>query len=96
MILALGFEHVVHDALIKELGIQLDGRSIVVVKNYQTGELCVFDAGETIGEPSLVLGAINSGQETSALIGHGQRERGRSLRVSIRMKHTFSMLLMRI
>lgn len=68
VILALGFEHVVHDGLIKELRIQLDKRGNVEVNNYQTSEPWVFAAGDTVSGASLVVHAINSGRKAAAAI----------------------------
>ena len=68
VILALGFEHVVHDGLIKQLGLQLDERGNVAVNSYQTSEPWVFAAGDTIDGASLVVHAINSGREAAAAI----------------------------
>jgi glutamate synthase (NADPH/NADH) small chain len=68
VILALGFEHVIHDGLIKDLGLQLDKRGNVEVNNYQTSEPWVFAAGDTINGASLVVHAINSGREASEAI----------------------------
>jgi glutamate synthase (NADPH/NADH) small chain len=68
VILALGFEHVVHDGLIKLLGLQLDEQGNVAVNNYQTSEPWVFAAGDTIDGASLVVHAINSGREAAAAI----------------------------
>jgi len=68
VILALGFEHVVYDGLIKQLGLQLDEQGNVAVNNYQTSEPWVFAAGDTIDGASLVVHAINSGREAAAAI----------------------------
>jgi len=68
VILALGFEHVIHEGLIKELGLQLDKRGNVEVNNHQTSEPWVFAAGDTINGASLVVHAINSGRESSEAI----------------------------
>ncbi len=68
VILALGFEHVVHDGLIKDLGLKLNGRGDVAVDNYQTSEPWVFAAGDAVNGASLVVTAINSGREAAAAI----------------------------
>jgi len=68
VILALGFEHVAHDGLIKELGLKLDERGNIAVDNYQTSEPWVFAAGDTVDGASLVVHAINSGREAAAAI----------------------------
>jgi NAD(P)H-dependent glutamate synthase small subunit len=75
VILALGFKHVVHDGLIKELGLQLDERGSVAVSSYQTSEPWVFAAGDTIDGASLVVHAINSGREAAAAIDRWLKEK---------------------
>jgi glutamate synthase (NADPH/NADH) small chain len=68
VILALGFEHVVHDGLIKDLSLKLDDQDNVAVRNCQTSEPWVFAAGDTVRGASLVVHAINSGREAAAAI----------------------------
>lgn len=68
VILALGFEHVAHDGLIKELGLQLDERGNIAVDNYQTSEPWVFAAGDTVDGASLVVHAINSSRQAAIAI----------------------------
>jgi len=74
VILALGFEHVVHDGLVKELGLKLDEQGNVAVDNYQTSELWVFAAGDTINGASLVVTAISSGRGAAAAIDQWLKE----------------------
>ena len=74
VILALGFEHVVHDGLVKQLGLELDTRSNVAVDNHQTSQPWVFAAGDAINGPSLVVHAINSGRKASDAIDKWLRE----------------------
>ncbi len=68
VLLAIGFLHVVHEGLIKDLGLKLDGGGNVAVKNFQTSEPWVFAAGDTINGASLVVRAINSGRQAAAAI----------------------------
>ncbi len=68
VILALGFEHVVHNGLIKEIGLQLNKRGDVAVSDYQTSEPWVFAAGDTISGASVVARAIASGREAATAI----------------------------
>jgi NADPH-dependent glutamate synthase beta subunit-like oxidoreductase len=68
VILALGFEHVIHEDLVKSLKLRLDAKGNVFVDNYQTTEPAVFAAGDMITGPSLVARAINSGREAAAAI----------------------------
>ena len=75
VILALGFEHVVHEGLIKELGLGLDTRGNLAVDNHQTSEPWVFAAGDAISGSSLVVNAIRSGREASYAIAHWLRNK---------------------
>jgi glutamate synthase (NADPH/NADH) small chain len=67
-ILAMGFLHVVHEGLTKNLGLQLDEKGNIVVNNYQTSEPWVFAAGDSASGASLVVHAINSGRQAAAAI----------------------------
>ncbi|MDD5327194.1 MAG: glutamate synthase subunit beta [Phycisphaerae bacterium] len=68
VILALGFLHVAHSGLVKDLGLKLDGSGNIAVENYQTSEQGVFAAGDTASGASLVVRAVNSGREAAAAI----------------------------
>jgi glutamate synthase (NADPH/NADH) small chain len=68
VLLAMGFLHVTHNGLVKELGLDLDGSGNLAVENCQTSEPSVFAAGDTINGASLVVRAINSGREAAAAI----------------------------
>ncbi len=68
VLLAMGFLHVIHNGLIKELDLELDGSGNVAVNNYQTGQPWVFAAGDTINGTSLVVQAVNSGREAAEAI----------------------------
>ena len=67
-LLALGFVHVVHEGLIKDLGLQLDEQGNVAVDNYQTSQPWVFAAGDAVSGASLVVRAIDSGRQTATAI----------------------------
>ena len=67
-LLALGFVHVTHEDLIKNLGLKLDSRGNIAVNNFQTSQPWVFAAGDTISGASLVVRAINSGRQAAAAI----------------------------
>ena len=62
VLLAMGFVHVAHEGLVTELGLELNQRGDVSVKNFQTSQPWVFAAGDTINGASLVVRAIDSGQ----------------------------------
>jgi glutamate synthase (NADPH/NADH) small chain len=74
VLLALGFVHVVHEGLIKSLGLKLDDYGNVKVDNYQTSRPGVFSAGDTITGASLVVSAINSGRKAAAEIDKWLKE----------------------
>jgi NAD(P)H-dependent glutamate synthase small subunit len=66
VILALGFEHAVHEGLIKSLRLQLDQKGNISVNDFQTTEPAVFAAGDMITGASLVAMAVNSGRQAAA------------------------------
>lgn len=68
VILAMGFLHVAHEGLIKNLGLQVDDRGNLAVNQYQTSEPWVFAAGDAVSGTSLVARAINSGREAATAI----------------------------
>lgn len=68
VLLAMGFVHVVHNGLITELGLELDPRGNVAVKNFQTSQPWIFAAGDTINGASLVVRAIDSGRAAAIAI----------------------------
>lgn len=74
VILAMGFVHVVHEGLIKSLGLKLDDHGNVEVNGYQTSQPWVFAAGDNISGASLVVHAINSGRQAAAAISQSLRE----------------------
>jgi glutamate synthase (NADPH/NADH) small chain len=69
VLLAMGFVHPVHDGLIKELGVELDGRGNVKADTeaepgaYQTSVTKVFAAGDMRRGQSLVVWAIREGRQ---------------------------------
>jgi NAD(P)H-dependent glutamate synthase small subunit len=68
VILAMGFLHVAHEGLIKNLGLQLNEKGDIVVNDYQTSEPWVFAAGDSASGASLVVSAINSGRQAATAI----------------------------
>ncbi len=75
VLLAMGFLHVSHEGLVKDLGLELDGKGNIVVNEYQTSEPWVFAAGDTVNGASLVVTAIDSGRKAAAAIDRRLRER---------------------
>jgi NAD(P)H-dependent glutamate synthase small subunit len=68
VLLSMGFLHVEHEGLVKELGLELNQRGDVAVKNFQTSQPWVFAAGDAINGASLVVRAIDSGRAAAAAI----------------------------
>jgi NAD(P)H-dependent glutamate synthase small subunit len=75
VLLAMGFVHVVHNGLVTELGLELNKRGDVAVKNFQTSQPWVFAAGDTINGASLVERAIDSGRAAAIAIDRWLKER---------------------
>jgi glutamate synthase (NADPH/NADH) small chain len=65
VLLAMGFVHVVHAGLVRDLELELDQQGNVVVDNYMTSQQGVFAAGDTTLGASLVVRAIDSGREAA-------------------------------
>lgn len=68
VLLAMGFVHVVHQGLVEDLGVKLDGRGNIVVHDWATSQEGVFAAGDTVRGASLVVHAINHGRQAAAAI----------------------------
>lgn len=69
VLLAMGFVHVEHGRLVKELGVQLDSRgNIAVDAGFATSVKNVFAAGDTVRGASLVVWAIRQGREAAAAV----------------------------
>jgi len=76
VLLAMGFLYVTHSGLVKELGLKIDESGSVTVENYQTSELSVFAAGDTISGASLVVRAIDSGRKAAVAIDNWLKKQG--------------------
>jgi NAD(P)H-dependent glutamate synthase small subunit len=68
VLLAMGFLHVAHEGLVTEMGLELNQRGDLAVKNFQTSQPWVFAAGDTINGASLVVRAIDSGRAVAEAI----------------------------
>ncbi|MBW8002748.1 MAG: glutamate synthase subunit beta [Planctomycetes bacterium] len=68
VLIAMGFVHVVHEGLVKDLGVELDGRGNIVVSNCQSSKCNIFAAGDTVSGASLVVRAIDSGRKAADAI----------------------------
>jgi glutamate synthase (NADPH/NADH) small chain len=76
VLLAMGFIHPIHEGMLKELGVKLDGRGNVACdKNKMTDVDGIFVAGDMTRGQSLVVWAIAEGREAARgvdqyLMGH--------------------------
>ncbi len=68
VLLAMGFLHVAHEGLVKDLGLRLDSQGNIAANNYQTSAAGVFAAGDTVSGASLVVRAIAGAREAAAAI----------------------------
>jgi glutamate synthase (NADPH/NADH) small chain len=68
VLLAMGFLHLNHNGLVKELGLKLQSSGNLAVENYQTSEKWVFAAGDSINGASLVVRAVESGRAAAQAI----------------------------
>jgi glutamate synthase (NADPH/NADH) small chain len=76
VILAMGFLHVAHNGLIKNLGLKFDDFGNLAVNNYQTSQAGVFAAGDAVTGASLVVRAINNGREAALAIDKWLQKHG--------------------
>ncbi len=64
--LSMGFVSPIHEGLVKELGLELDGRGNVKIdNNFQTSVSKVFAAGDAANGASLVVTAIAKGRQAA-------------------------------
>jgi len=70
VLLAMGFVHPVHEGMLKELEIKLDGRGNVAADTlrYQTSIPKVFAAGDMRRGQSLVVWAIREGRQAARAV----------------------------
>lgn len=68
VLLAMGFLHVVHEGLVRSLGVELDNRGNIVAKNWMTSVPGVFVAGDSRRGASLVVHAITEGRQAASAI----------------------------
>lgn len=70
VLLAMGFVHPVQEGLLKELGVDLDGRGQIKAndKQYQTSIDKVFAAGDSRRGQSLVVWAIREGRQAARAV----------------------------
>lgn len=66
VLLALGFEHVVHNGLVTDLKLKLNQRgNIAVNEHFMTSVEGIFSAGDAVRGASLVVWAIQEGRQTA-------------------------------
>jgi glutamate synthase (NADPH/NADH) small chain len=69
VLLAMGFVHVAHEGLVEELGLELNNRkNIAIDGNFMTSVDGVFSAGDAVRGASLVVWAIQEGQQAARKI----------------------------
>ena len=70
VLLAMGFVHPVHEGLLQDLGVELDGRGNVAAdtERYQTSLPKVFAAGDMRRGQSLVVWAIREGRQCARAV----------------------------
>ncbi len=70
VLLAMGFLHPVHQGLVEELGVKLDGRGNIQAdtSKYQSSNPKVFAAGDMRRGQSLVVWAIREGRQCAAAV----------------------------
>ena len=63
-LLSVGFVHCIHEGLVQELGLDLDGRgNIVIDSSFATSNPKVYAAGDSHTGASLVVRAIRNGRD---------------------------------
>ncbi len=72
VLLAMGFVSPVHEGMIKELGVALDGRGNVAADTlaYKTSLDKIFAAGDMRRGQSLVVWAIREGRQAARAVDH--------------------------
>ena len=70
VLLAMGFVHPVHEGLLKDMGVELDGRGQIKAndKQYSTSVEKVFAAGDGRRGQSLVVWAIREGRQVARAV----------------------------
>ncbi|MHB8059953.1 MAG: glutamate synthase subunit beta [Gaiellaceae bacterium] len=68
VLLAMGFVHVEHSRLVKDLGLELDGRGNIACADYATSAPGVFVAGDAHIGASLIVTAVHHGREAAAAV----------------------------
>jgi NAD(P)H-dependent glutamate synthase small subunit len=75
VLLAMGFLHVVHEGLVRDLDLKLDPRGNLVVDRWMTTQGGIFAAGDAVKGASLVVHAINHGRLAATAADQWLREK---------------------
>jgi glutamate synthase (NADPH/NADH) small chain len=81
ILLAMGFLHVIHEGLVRDLDLQLDPRGNLVVDRWMTSQGGIFAAGDAVKGASLVVHAIHHGRLAAAAVDQWLRGKGPGFRV---------------
>jgi glutamate synthase (NADPH/NADH) small chain len=68
VLLAMGFVHVEHSKLVRNLSLELDGRGNIACSDYATSAPGVFTAGDAHAGATLIVTAIRHGREAAAAV----------------------------
>ncbi|MBL0690827.1 MAG: glutamate synthase subunit beta [SAR324 cluster bacterium] len=68
LISALGFRHTLHNGLVKDLDLALDGRGNLLVDNFRSNNSRIFAAGDMVDGANLVVTAIDSGRKMATMV----------------------------
>jgi len=68
VLLAMGFVHVEHSTLVKDLGLDLDERGNIKVSDHATSVAAVYTAGDAHTGASLIVTAANHGRQAAKAI----------------------------
>jgi len=68
VLLAMGFVHVEHGPLVRDLGLELDERGNIRTTGYQASRPGIFSAGDSVSGASLVVRAIDAGRKAANAI----------------------------
>jgi glutamate synthase (NADPH/NADH) small chain len=76
VLLAMGFLHVVHEGLVRDLDLEPDPKGNLVVDRWMTSRSGVFAAGDAVKGASLVVHAIHHGRLAAAAADEWLRGKG--------------------
>lgn len=68
VLLAMGFVHVEHGPLVRDLNLELDAQGNIKVTEYQASRPEIFAAGDSVSGASLVVRAIDAGRKAAQAV----------------------------